>query len=171
MGGTIDGAGMKIGRKRRMRLGMWLLLLLPAAIVIVVCYRPVMRLKAQPPPGFVETKKEWDATRQAAEDRAAQAYWQLAINLIQWRYAFGSELPGQPLEGFRLDEKDFPRNSFAAAPATRVHYWNKLRTVWTQPQAWSETYVWNTDWLREALSRAMDGALHFTDGLLSRFKS
>jgi hypothetical protein len=170
MGGTIDGAGMKIGRKRRMRLGMWLLLLLPVAIVFVVCYRPVMRLKAQPPSDFVETNKQWDAARQSAEERAAQAYWQLAINLVQWRFVFGSELPGQPPEEFKLAEKDFRSNSIATAPATRIHYWNKLRTVWTQPQAWSETYVWNTDWLREFLSKFMDSAVHFTDGLLSRLR-
>jgi hypothetical protein len=171
MGGTVDGAGMRIGRKRRMRLGMWLLLLLPVALVFVVCYRPVMRLKAQPPPGFVDSQKGWDATRQSAEDRAAQAYWQLAINLVQWRFAFGSELPDEPLEEFTLAEKDFRHNPIATAPATRIRYWNKLRTVWTQPQAWSETYVWNTDWLRESVSKFMDSAFHFTDGLLSRFKS
>lgn len=170
MGGTIDGAGMRIGRQRRVRLGMWLLLLLPVALVFALCYRPVLRLKAQPPPGFVETQRGWDATRQSAEERAGQAYWQLAINLVQWRFVFGSELPAEPLEGFRLDEKDFPRNSIVAAPATRVRYWNKLRTIWPHPQSWSRTYVWNTDWLRESLSKAMDSALHFTDGLLSRFK-
>ena len=133
MGGTIDGASLRIGRERRVRIGPWLLLFLPVALAFVLCYRPVMRLKAQPPPGFVETQPDWDATRQAAENRAAEAYWQLAINLVQWRFAFGSELPGEPIEEFKLDEKDFRRNSIAATPATRVRYWNKLRTVWTQP--------------------------------------
>lgn len=170
MGGTIDGAGLKIGRERRVRLGRWLLLFLPLAIAFVLCYRPVMRLKAQPPADFAETHKEWDATRQASEDRAAQAYWQLAINLVQWRFAFGSELPGEPIEEFKLDEKDFRHNPIAAAPATRIRYWNKLRTVWTQPQAWSETYVWNTDWLREFLTTAMNFIIHFTDGIIARLK-
>ena len=170
MGGTIDGASLRIGRERRVRIGPWLLLFLPVALAFVLCYRPVMRLKAQPPPGFVETQPDWDATRQAAENRAAEAYWQLAINLVQWRFAFGSELPGEPIEEFKLDEKDFRRNSIAATPATRVRYWNKLRTVWTQPHAWSETYVWNTEWLREFLSSAMDSAMHFADGILARLK-
>jgi len=158
-----------MGRERRVRLGAWLLLLLPVILVFVLCYRPVLRLKTQPPPGFAETHMEWDATRQSAENRAAQAYWQLAINLVQWRYAFGTELPAQPMEEFRLEEKDFPRNSIAAAPATRVRYWSKLRALWPQRHAWSETYVWNTDWLRESLSKAMDSAMHFTDGLVTRF--
>lgn len=170
MGGTIDGAGLKIGRERRVRLGLWVLLFLPVALVFVLCYRPVLRLKVEPPPDFVETQPTWNANRQAAENRAAQAYWQLAINLVQWRFAYGTDLPGEPLEEFRLDENDFPRSSAAAAPATRVRYWNKLRAIWTQPQAWSETYVWNTDWLRELFSKFTDSASHFIDGLLSRFK-
>lgn len=171
MGGTIDGAGLKIRRERRIRLGPWLLLLLPVAPVFFLCYRPVMRLNAQPPPGFVEAQEDWDATRQSSENRAAQAYWQLAINLVQWQFAFGSELPPQPIKEFRLEEKDFPRNSFAAAPATQLRYWNKLRVVWLQPEVWSKTYVWNSDWLREALSSALDFAIHFTDSVFARFKS
>ena len=168
MGGTIDGVGLKVGRERRIRFGLWLLVLLPVAVVFALCYRPVMRLKPQPPAGFAETKTEWDATRQAAEDRAAQAYWQLAINLVQWRFPFGTELPPDPMPEFRLDEKDFPRSSIAAAPSTRARFWNKLRMTWPQSQAWGETYVWNTDWLRESMSSAMDAISRFTDNLTRR---
>ena len=170
MGGTIDGAGLKISRERRIRLGPWLLVLLPVALVFLVCYRPVMRLKPQPPPGFVEMRQDWDAVRQSSENRAAQAYWQLAINFVQWRFAFGSKLPPEPIKEFRLDDKDFPRNSIAAAPATQLRYWNKLRAIWSQPSAWSQTYVWNTDWLREGLSSAIDSAAHFSDAVMARFK-
>ncbi len=42
MGGTIDGAGLKIRRERRIRFGMWLLVLLPIAVVFALCYRPVI---------------------------------------------------------------------------------------------------------------------------------
>ena len=171
MGGTINGAGLTIRRERRIRFGMWLLVLLPIAVVFALCYRPVMRLNSQPPPGFVEVHKDWGATRQATEDRAAQAYWQLAINLVQWRFGFGTKLPAEPIDEFRLEEKDFPRTSVVAAPATQRRYWNKLRAVWSQPEAWSETYVWNTDWLREALSSAIDSGVHFTDSVFARFKS
>ncbi len=168
MGGTIDGAGLKIGHERHIRFGLWLLVLLPVTVIFALCYRPVMRLKPQPPPGFVETKPEWNATRQSAEDRAAQAYWQLAINIVQWRFGFGTELPAEPIQEFRLDPKDFPRSTIAAAPDTRRRYWNKLRTTWPQPDAWTETYVWNTDWLRESLSSFMEAILRFTDNILGR---
>lgn len=168
MGGTIDGAGLKIGPERRIRFGVWLLLFLPVAVIFALCYRPVLRLKAQPPPGFTETKPEWNATRQAAEDRAAQAYWQLAINIVQWRFGFGTDLPAHPIDEFRLDPKDFPRSTVAAAPETRARYWNKLRTVWPQSTSWSEVYVWNTDWLRETLSFILEAVGRFTDRFTGR---
>ena len=169
MGGTIDGAGLRISRRRKLRLGVWLLFLLPAAVVFLICYRPVMRLKPQPPAGFVETRENWDAVRQSSENRAAQAYWQLAANFVQERYAFGTELPVQPIDEFRLDEKHFPRNSVAADPATRLRYWSKLRQIWSVPNAWSQKYVWNTGWLRESLSAALDAAMKFPESIVARF--
>lgn len=168
MGGTIDGVGLKVGRERRIRFGWLLLILLPLAVVFALCYRPVMRLKPQPPAGFVDVQQGWDATRQATEDRAAQAYWQLAVNLLQWRFPFGTELPADPIAEFRLAEKDFPRSTIAAAPATRIRYWNKVRATWPLSSSWSETYVWNTDWLKESLSSFMEAILRFTDNILGR---
>lgn len=163
MGGTIEGLGIRLRRGRRVRLGWWLLLSLAVALVFALCYRPVMRLNPEPPAGFGETRPEWDATRQAAEDRAAQAYWQLAQNFVQWKFAFGTELPAEPIAEFQLDEKDFPRSGIAAAPATRARYWKKLREVWPLPQNWSRTYVWNPGWLTEMLSSFMETILGFTD--------
>jgi hypothetical protein len=161
MGGTIEGVGLKLRRARRIRVGWWLLVLLPAGVVFALCYRPVMRLRPAPPPGFAETGSAWDATRQAAEARAAEAYWQLALNIVQWKFPFGTELPLEPIAEFRLDEKDFPRSGIAAAPATRARYWKKLREMWSSPQIWNRAYVWNSGWLWEAL-------LNFTEAV-SRF--
>ena len=171
MGGTIEAAALKLSRRQRFRLLPWLPALLPVAAVFLMCYRPVMRLKPQPPPGFVETRESWDALRHSSENRAAQAYYQLAINLVQERYAFGSKLPLEPIEGFRLNEKNFPRNSVAAAPATQIRYWNKLRQIWSQPSAWSQTYVWNTDWLRDSLSSLVDAVSRLSNAVVDRIKS
>ncbi len=170
MGGTIDGARLKISQVRRARLGLWLLALLPLAVGFVLCYRPVLRLKTQPPADFAETQTAWDATRQSSENRAAQAYWTLAVNLVQDRFAYGNELPEEPIDEFRLAEKDFPRNSIAAAPATRVRYWNKLRILWPQREAWVRTYVWNTEWLGESLSKFTDAVRHSIEVVMSRFR-
>ena len=169
MGGTIEGVGLRVGRVRRMRFARWLLVLVPVGAVFGLCYRPVLRLKPEPPAQFVEMHKEWDATRQAAEDRAAQGYWQLALNIVQWKFAFGTELPVEPIAEFRLDEKDFPRSGIAAAPATRAHYWKKLRETWPLPQYWSRTYVWNPGWLPESLSDFMDAVSRFVRGITQHF--
>ena len=166
MGGVIEGARLRLRRARPIRVGWWMLVLLPVAGVFALCVRPVMRLNAQPPAGFIEVNKEWDATRQSTEDRAARAYWQLAHNLLQWKYAFGTELPAEPVSEFRLDEKDFPRSSVAAAPATRLLYWKKLREVWPQRSAWTRTYIWNPGWLTELLYIFTGGLVRFTDRIL-----
>jgi hypothetical protein len=169
MGGNLEGVGVKLGRPHPARHGKWLLLLLPIAAVFALCYRPVMRLKSEPPAGFVEARKEWDAKRQAAEGRAARAYWQLAVNIVQWKQPYGTELPAAPSAEFKLDEKDFPQGGIEGAPATRDRYWRELREVWPLPQSWERTYVWNPAWLTEFLTSSMAGIWSFVDGLLQRF--
>jgi hypothetical protein len=166
MGGTIDGASLKLKRARRLRRGAWLLVLIPLFLFIFLCYRPVLRLKTPMPPDFAETNPQWDATRQSAENRAAQAYWTLAVNIVQWRFGYGTELPAVPIEEFRLQIVDFPRDSIAAAPATRLKYWNKLRALWPQRNRWVRVYVWNTDWLRESFSRFMEATRRLPERLL-----
>ncbi len=170
MGGNLDGVGIRLMRSRPSRLAKWLLLLLPVAVVFAFCYRPVMRLKPEPPEGFVETGKEWDAKRQSAEARAARAYWQVAINIVQWKHAFGTELPDAPIAEFKLDERDFPRGGIEAAPVTRARYWNKLRAVWPLPQTWRRTYVWNPSWLTELLTSLFQDVWRFVDGILRSFE-
>ena len=169
MGGNIEGLGLKVGIARRARHGWWLLVLLPLGLVFAVCYRPVMRLKSEPPVGFMETRKEWDATRRAVEGRAARAYWQLAINTVQWKFAFGTELPAYPIDEFKLDEKDFSRSGIEAASTTRARYWNKLRETWPRPETWNRTYVWRTGWLTEFLASSMETVSRFVDGIMRRF--
>lgn len=169
MGGTIEGVGLRLRRARRIRLGRWLLVLVAVAVVFAVCYRPVMRLKPTMPKGFVTTDKAWDATRQAAEDRIAQAYWLLALNIVQWKFAFGTELPPQPIEEFRLNEKDFPHSGIAASPAARARYWQKLREIWPSPQNWNRAYVWNSGWIWEALSDFTEAVSRFVHRITSSF--
>lgn len=168
MGGDIEGIGVRLKRSQQLGLGKWLLVLLPLAVVFALCYRPVMRLKPQPPAGFVETRKELDAYRQAAEGRAARAYWQMAANILQWKYPFGTDLPAAPIAEFKLDEKDFPRGGIEAAPATRQRYWAKLRAVWPLPQTWQRTYEWNPAWLTELISSSFQHVWSFVDGILRR---
>jgi hypothetical protein len=129
-----------------------------------------MRLKPEPPRGFADAQKEWDAQRRATEERAARAYWKVAVNIVQWKRPFGTELPAEPFAEFRLEEKDFPRGGLEAAPATRARYWRKLREVWPLPQTWHETYVWNPAWLTELLTSSMQAIWRFVDGIMRRLE-
>ena len=168
MGGTLEGVGVRLRRPRRIRIGWWLAVCLPPALVFALCFRPVMRLESQKPSGFAEVRKEWDATRLSSEERAAGAYWQVAINIVQWQYPFGTDLPDTPVAEFKLDEKDFPHSGIEAAPATRARYWKKLQEIWPRPQSWEKTYVWNPGWLTESLSSFVEGTWRFVDGIFRR---
>ena len=121
MGGDIERVGVRMKRSRRGHWG-WALLLLLVGLIGFLSYRPVMRLKAELPPGFAEVRKEWNAERRAAEEGTARAYWQLALNVVQSQHAYGTKLPENPFPEFKLDEREFPEGSseVIAGVAVRV---------------------------------------------------
>ena len=109
--------------------------------------RPQMRLPAEPPANFLVGRPDWSAKRREAEQRLARAYWDCAVTVVQWRYAYGSILPPTPPAEFRVDAGTLPKA--AAAPESRDYYWQRLREVW--PVAWKEVYGWETGWFFEPL--------------------
>ncbi len=168
MGGTIEGVGIRLQRPRGIRLGWWLAISLPPVLMFALCFRPVMRLVTQKPASFAEERAEWDATRLASEEREARAYWQVAVNIIQWQYPFGTNLPDFPVPEFKLDERLFPHTSLEAGAATRTRYWAKLQEAWIHPQSWKKTYVWNPSWLAETLSSLVEGIWRYVSGIIRR---
>jgi len=152
MGGDIEGLGVRLRRSRRGHLG-WTFLVLLLAVLGFLSYRPVMRLKAELPPGFMDVRKEWNAERRAVEERTARAYWQLALTVVQRQHTYGARLPEDPVPEFKLDEREFPAGSSPASPATRAKYWKRLREAWLLPQAWEQTHQWSLAWFPEFLTR------------------
>jgi len=167
MGGDIEGLGVRMKRSRRGHLG-WALLLLLLAVVGFLSHRPVMRLKAELPPGFVEVRKEWNAERRAAEERTARAYWQLALAVVQWQYAYATMLPENPVAEFKLDEREFPAGSPEASPATRAKYWKRLREAWPIPQAWQQHHEWTLAWFPEMMTRFAMASSEFLSRVWAR---
>lgn len=86
------------------------------------------------------------------QQKAAEAYWKLAITDIQLRYSYARSLPEQPPADF------FVRTSEAGAaaldPALRAHYWKKLREVWNIAALWERRYEWSTVSITEAMESA-----------------
>jgi hypothetical protein len=120
-------------------------------LAILFVYRStnvVMRLRPEPPPEFFELRAERNAERREAEERLARAYWDRAVQFVQWRYTYGSSLPDEPPPEFTVDVQGFP-GALANAPATRARYWQRIRKVWNLPQAWRKTIAWDTNWLFE----------------------
>jgi hypothetical protein len=120
-------------------------------VLAFLSHRPVTRLRPDPPASFLEMRKDWDAKRREAEERAARAYWQQALQVIQVKYEYGTPLPAEPPAEFNVEKKDFPSGSLEASPTTRTRYWGRLRVVWNSPQAWEKSYEWSTAWVGESL--------------------
>ena len=138
--------------RRKGTLGLWpippIFLGVLLSLFVYRSTRPQMRLAADPPAKFLVGRPDWGAKRREAEQRIARAYWDCAVEVIQWRYSYGSILPPTPPAEFRADVGTLPKAA-AAAPESRDYYWQRLRAVW--PVAWKEVYGWETGWFFEPL--------------------
>ena len=156
--------------KTKIRVGL-VLLALVAGVFTFLSYRPVARLRPDPPASFIETHKGWDAKRQAAEERVAHAYWTVAIEEVQLKYPFGAALPDDPPPEFSLEGRDSPSGGFDKSPATRAHYWRKIRATWGLPQAWDKSYRWSLMWFYDGLATFQQAIWRNIDNILRRFKT
>jgi hypothetical protein len=129
-------------------MGLGFLAVGPSLVLIYLSTRPLMRLRAEPPPEFLDTPRDWNAKRRAAEEQLARAYWSSAVRHLQPSYQFGTKLPDEPLPEFKIEDKDSPEN-LKDDPVARARYWQKLRQIWILPQAWEKSNGWNTDWIRK----------------------
>ena len=138
-------------------------------VIAFLSYQPVTRLRPDPPPSFLEMRKEWDAQRRAVEERAARAYWEQALQVVQVKYEYGAPLPTEPPAEFSIEKKGFPPGAHEASPATRIRYWERLRVVWISPQAWEKSYEWSTAWVGESLVAFEQGILRLVDSIFGQF--
>jgi hypothetical protein len=146
------------GRVARLALvaGLCLVIIVPL-LGVYLSTRPVMRLQPEAPAEFIDQSPNWSAKRRAREEAVAQAYWQVAVESLQTKYPFGSELPADPPTEFQIENKSVPPVSAKAFAETRARYWEKLRRIWVERQSWVEHLGWNTQWT--------DGLRHLWDHL------
>lgn len=131
-----------------------LLLLVPVGVVVYLSTRPVMRLRAEPPSGFVDSNPKWNAKRAAAEDQIGRAYWDAAVQNVQPIYRYGTSLPATPPVAFQVDAETLATSGVKVdASAERAHYWQKMRELWDQPATWEQSYGWNTEWINNLAPR------------------
>lgn len=128
----------------------WALGLVLAGLFVYRSTRPVMRLSAAPPPAFYSYNRTLDRQEIQRERRLALAYWSVAVRRIQRYYSPGRPLPPDPPPQFQIS--DASSSLGADFAAGRVHYWNRLRKVWEEGDAWVVSYGWNTGWVGTALN-------------------
>jgi hypothetical protein len=154
MGGDYSTGGRAgIGKGRRIGIPHLRLVLVLVGVALVLAYlfiRSAARLADNPPAEFTNPRAEWDAPRKELERQLALAYWQRAKIDVQYDFLYGSELPEQPPEGFKIDTSQF-RGMPAAVAESRARYWRRLRRVWSRPQSWQTSYEWNTEWVTKVL--------------------
>lgn len=120
-------------------LNKYLIVLLPAALLLYGTSHPVNRLRTDMPASFVDVPAHVTPARRAAAASVSQAHWNVAVNTTQWQYQFGSSLPVDPPESFQIDLK-----LFGAQPDSRSRYWAKLRQVWSSPEIWRTHLEWSS---------------------------
>ncbi len=123
-------------------------------IVLMLSISVNMRLVGNAPGEFLQTVVK-DGRR--ADPDGAKEYWDVAVNVVQWRYGHASLLPPEPPPEFALPaESKVSRN-----PATRLAYWKKLRELWTRPEVWRRRVEVDFRWPFRAAQTFIDGTREF----------
>jgi hypothetical protein len=112
-------------------------------MVLYESIHPVMRLRSEPPPTLLKSRKTLKAAATQIQDPIAQSYWSTAAEYVAEKYPFGETLPTRPPEGFTL--------AMGADYATSNLYWQRLRGLWDQPDMWVRSYQLDTGWVNTAL--------------------
>ena len=128
-----------------------LILVIPAAIFLYASIGSHKRLNAEMPAEFVDVIPKASLARQAEEERLAHEYWNCALNVIQWKYTYGSPLPGAPPVGFQVDAGIIPKGD--SESSAKLRYWQRLQKIWNSPNSWKSTIEWSTSWLSNPISR------------------
>jgi hypothetical protein len=132
--------------ERLLVLALWWIVI-PAALVFALYPSKSidMHLKPEPPAEFHLQRGDLNAQQRADEDALAQAYWTCATQSIQYKYAYNKDLPVEPPPQFNIDSAGTRETN----PIARDRYWENLREVWTQPEAWEKSYVTNSSWVSD----------------------
>ena len=134
-----------------------LILVLPLVFVVYLSTRPTYQLQEEPPAEFLRAQSDWSPKRRTAEEQLARAYWKCAVNTIEWRYAYGQNLPNDPPSEFTISETSPSLRPEDAATA-RGRYWQRLRRVWILPHVWQTNYSWSFAWVTKLLTSFGDWA-------------
>ncbi len=121
-------------------------------IVIYASFQPTFRLKHDMPQGFMDEPSSWSPQKRAQEEKIGRAYWQCALDNVQWNYGYGHRLPDNPPPEFLVTAKEV--GTAAADTESRVRYWHNLERVWDLPTTWEKTYGFDLNSMSASLQAA-----------------
>jgi hypothetical protein len=131
---------LRLGLAWGVKLGLASGVVVLAMLAIYVYSSSVVRLRAAPPLAFFDENPRWTAKQRAREDQRARAYWDIAVRDIEKQYGFGTTLPTDPPDSFKVEEKGRFGATSKVDPVARSRYWQKLREVWARSDSWERTY-------------------------------
>ncbi len=120
-------------------------------VVALLSFDVPLRLNHDPPQQYRNIQL---APGRAANPELADQYWVLAVQVIQWKYPFGTALPQNPLPEFTATPDIIARDRSAAG--SRQQYWNLLRQLWSRPEVWHRTLEFDIGWVVRALESVTD---------------
>ncbi len=124
-----------------------------AAVVGLLAYasfHPEFHLRPQMPVEFFDASKVPQPQR-AAEERIARAYWNCAVNDVQWKYGYARRLPDEPPPEFAGSAVEL---ASATDSVTRARYWQRLRDVWGISSIWNEHYEFDASSVKTSVQSA-----------------
>jgi hypothetical protein len=133
----------------------FLILLALAGIFLYESVHPVMRLRSEPPPSFLNVKSPRQAKLSQSQENVARVYWNVAAGTVSERYSYGQMLPSKPPEDFTISQTD--------DYATRALYWQRLRGLWNQQETWVTSYQFDTAWADNVLVSAGNIVKNYLD--------
>jgi hypothetical protein len=140
-----------------------LIVAVPIAIFLYASIHSANRLQQTMPSDFVSAEAAVSGRSRASEKEVARPYWDCAVKLIQYKYAYGSPLPADPPPEFQVDQDAFP--TVKADAATRLLYWHQLQKVWVLPTVWGKRYEWDSGWLTDTVADFAGFVSRFIRGL------
>lgn len=129
------------------------LVLLVLGVVAYAAFQPRFHLRDEMPAEFFDPSG-LQGKKKAEQEKLAEAYWSCAVKQIQWQYGYAHRLPEQPPAEFFLSSTQV--GPAADDAAMRLHYWQKLRTVWNLPTVWKTDYGLDLSSMKRSFQSAAD---------------
>lgn len=122
-------------------------------VLSVASFRSEFRLRPEMPAAFFDATHVSTAKR-ASEEKIARAYWNCAVEQVQWKYGYAHRLPDDPPEEFSVSPALV--GSIANDASVRRFYWSKLRTAWSISSVWKNEWEFSFVALRQSLRSGGD---------------